>query len=96
MDGSVHIPEIYYSGYHLGISQVFNGILEMYLSLQHIPQSFPLMNLHLEKTGICVKLDYMYSRLCLNPYLSVDTKKYGLSQSMGFGRAHPRAIFWVI
>ena len=35
----------------------------------------------------------MYSRLCLNPYLSVDTKKYGLLQSMGFGRAHPRAIF---
>ena len=29
----------------------------------------------------------------LNPYLSVDTKKYGLLQSMGFGRAHPRAIF---
>jgi hypothetical protein len=37
-----------------------------------------------------------YSRLCLNPYLSVDTKKYGILQSMGFGRAHPRAIFWVI
>ena len=34
-----------------------------------------------------------YSYLCLNPYLSVDTKKYGLLQSMGFGRAHPRAIF---
>ena len=34
-----------------------------------------------------------YSRLCLNPYLSVDTKKYGLLQSMGFGRAPPRAIF---
>ena len=34
-----------------------------------------------------------YSRLCLNPYLSVDTKKYGLLQSMGFGRAHLRAIF---
>jgi hypothetical protein len=37
-----------------------------------------------------------YSHLCLNPYLSVDTKKYGLLQSMGFGRAHPSAIFWVI
>ena len=37
-----------------------------------------------------------YSHLCLNPYLSVDTKKYGLLQSMGFGRAQPRAIFWVI
>ena len=35
-----------------------------------------------------------YSRLCLNPYLSVDTKKYGLLQSMGFGRAHLRAIFF--
>ena len=34
-----------------------------------------------------------YSHLCLNPYLLVDTKKYGLLQSMGFGRAHPRAIF---
>ena len=39
---------------------------------------------------------WLYSRLCLNPYLSVDTKKYGLSQSMGFGRACLRAIFWVI
>ena len=38
-------------------------------------------------------MPYNYSRLCLNPYLSVDTKKYGLLQSMGFGRAHPRAIF---
>ena len=28
-----------------------------------------------------------------NPYLSVDTKKYGLLQSMGFGRAHLKAIF---
>jgi hypothetical protein len=30
------------------------------------------------------------------PYLSVDTQKYRLLQSMGFGRARPRAIFWVI
>jgi len=37
-----------------------------------------------------------YSCLCLNPYLSVDTKKYGLLQSMGFGRACPRPLFLVI
>jgi len=37
-----------------------------------------------------------YSRLCLNPYLSVDTKKYGLLQSMGFGRACPRPLFSVV
>ena len=43
-----------------------------------------------------VKDGKVYSRLCLNLYLSVDIKKYGLLQSMGFGRAHPRAIFWVM
>jgi hypothetical protein len=40
--------------------------------------------------------NYDYSRLCLNPYLSVDTQKYGLLQSMGFGRAHSRPFFLVI
>ena len=38
----------------------------------------------------------LYSHLCLNPYLSVDTKKYGLLQSMGFGRACPRPLFLVV
>ena len=44
----------------------------------------------------CDIVTQAYSRLCLNPYLSVDTKKYGLLQSMGFGRAHPRPPFLVI
>ena len=57
MDGFIHIQEIYCSGYHLGTDQVFNGNLETHLSLQNMVQSLLLMNLCLEKTGICAKLD---------------------------------------
>ena len=51
------MKEIYCSGYHLGTDQVFNGNLETHLSFQNMVQSLLLMNLCLEKTGICAKLD---------------------------------------